>query len=218
MNFSRSLPLIFGAIFLVIVAVKFWPLAVALLLVVVAGMAFRQMAGSKAARLSDIRDELDLETRAIYAGLSRLISEFQQELEKSSKGSRSTILMAETGQELAKLGASVRRAALSRSELVRHLKGLEILAREMGQHPDAGTKAEAQKTILAIDTQLEAARTVIQLMKTKYSVDNLELSMQNQDPDDVRSSLVELKAMSQSFDEVAQFGNLSDAPSVSYKP
>ncbi len=218
MNFSRSLPLIFGAIFLVIVAVKFWPLAVALLLVVVAGMAFRQMAGSKAARLSDIRDELDLETRAIYAGLSRLISEFQQELEKSSKGSRSTILMAETGQELAKLGASVRRAALSRSELVRHLKGLEILAREMGQHPDEGTKAEAQKTILAIDTQLEAARTVIQLMKTKYSVDNLELSMQNQDPDDVRSSLVELKAMSQSFDEVAQFGNLSDAPSVSYKP
>ena len=218
MNFTRSLPIIFGAIFFLIVAVKFWPLAIAALLVVIASLAFRQMTGSKTARLSEIRDELDLETRAIYTGIRRSISEFDEMLEKSSKGSRSTILMVETRQELAKVGGSVQRAALSRSELIKHLKGLELVSREMGTTASPETTAEARKTIGLIDAQLEAARTAIQLMKAKYSMENLEQSLQNQDPDDIRSSLVELRAMSQSFDEVAEFGNVSEAPSVSYKP
>ena len=218
MKLTRSLPIIFGAIFFVVVAIRMWPLAIAALLVVVAGLAYQQVKGGKAARSLEIRDELDLETRAIYTGLNRLIVEFDQLLEKSSKGSRSTILMAETRQELTKVGGSVRRAALSRAELVKHLKGLEVLGREMEQKPDPEIIAEVKKTISLIDAQLNTARTAIQLMKAKYSMDNLELSMQSQDSDDVRSSLVELKAMSQSFDEVAEFGNLSDAPSVSYKP
>jgi hypothetical protein len=229
MKISKLLPIIGGVAFLLILAAKMWPIAVILGLTIVGVAFYRQFKVNAKHRVEDIRDQLDSETRALYLGIYRAMSEFEGTLESAKSKPSLWEIAAVAVDELTPIKQAINRGVLLRSELKKNLKEYRKLEYETDKIQERqGTDAlsavddeqtalirRAEATINSIDQQIQICTDAIVLMKANFNRVKLEEVVESNEKDDLRKSLSELKALGQTLNEVEELSNDLGKSSVS---
>jgi hypothetical protein len=180
-------------------------------------------------RIDDPRDEMDPESRSLYAPIRRLTDEIEEIVARHSGSAIMTVVGGEASQEARRIRDQIGKALSARSDLrkaIREKNLAQLEAERLKEKAAAAASAEDKVTILSaleakqlemthyaevekviskIDSGTAQAQAALSEMKARLSVKSAsERSEGAAEESDLRENISRLKSLSVSYDEAEE--------------
>jgi hypothetical protein len=222
-------PLILFVVAMGLLLVGQFAAGLAVMMVWIMAVAIASIRGTGQARAEDLTEEMDAESRSLYAPVRRLVDEIEEVVRSHRDSTVMKVIGGEALQEARRIREQVARALAVRDDLKRASRGrnvarseadklmaraeeaasteekLALLSAVEARKIEIGHYAIIDETVAKIDASVRQAQAALSEMKARLSVKATgEKAASAVEEDELRETIGRLKQLSISYDEAEQ--------------